>query len=137
MSELPADEPIAVGSTLYLLNHNKRVYRDDQERPTRSPNFRRMFEAVKVDGETRVSWVAKTFGYRTVKINKRTLQFDGDVGIGYSNQAYTPAGMERACYVQATRHKIAAAVSKHGDNAEVLRLLGEALDRAGVAWREA
>ena len=101
-SAVTACPAIAVGTTLYVFDHNRRKW--DAERRI---IYREHFEPRVVVGETRQSWLIGE-GWRQSKVNKKTMLI-ANPPMGFL-RAYTAAGMEEDVWAHDNRYRIVRAV---------------------------
>ncbi|KLU62292.1 hypothetical protein CEB3_c13360 [Peptococcaceae bacterium CEB3] len=114
-----------VGDRVWIFDENNRVYRDAAGNETLSPWYRGHFVEHFVVGETRHSWIlarsATTHPKRGFKIPKK----DAEKHVFVSEEA-----VEKACWVQSNRYRIAKAVEESADY-DMLRQIGEILNING------
>jgi hypothetical protein len=91
-------DDIAIGTTLYVFDHNRRRYDSDQR-----IIYREHFYAVTIVGETRKSWIAGE-GYAEEKISKADLTINRSP---YGRlRAYTARAMEEDIWLHENRNRI-------------------------------
>ena len=106
---------LAVGSTVYVFDENRRVYTKPADGGWGEIIYREHFRPRKIVGETSRSWVLE--GYDEAKVNKKTL-----AGVYVDDEA-----VDRACWIHDNAHKISYQVgnlTKQGDY-DKLRAIAE------------
>jgi hypothetical protein len=115
---------LKVGDTLYNFDGNRRTYRPGLG--SGGPIYEKHFEAVKIEGETKQSWVMARYG---AKVNKKTL----DSKTEFADRGYfTKSAMEADIWMHEHQHKIVREVERAGleQLREIARIIGY---DAGVA----
>lgn len=128
----PATPPLAVGSTLWIFDENRRVYAKEKLPPGKlwpsgPPIWREHWRLTVIVGETRVSWILGHDQGR--KISKRDLAAGTVRGVLTSER-----DLDAACYVNEHAHKIAERVERlvGGEQAAaVLRQIAALVGYAG------
>ena len=90
-----------IGDTLYRFDGNRRVYRDRSASGGGGPIYREHFEALKIIGENKVSWLLER-GWKAKKSNltsAASLQYGG---CGF----FTADGMEDDIWLHDHKHKV-------------------------------
>lgn len=108
---------LKIGDTLYNFDGNRRVYQPGLRGGT---IYEKHFEAVKIVGETKLSWVMDRSG---AKVNKKTL----DSSCQFADRGYfTASAMETDIWLHEHRHRIVREVERVGIEhlKEIARIIG-------------
>ena len=122
MTDRAASDELAalkVGDMLYSFDTNRRTYRPNppgQSYSSGGPIYERHFEAEKIVGETKLSWVME----RGAKINKKT--FSTPTSYGFSGY-FTKSAMDSDIWKHSHRHKIVREVERA--SADQLRAIAQ------------
>jgi len=107
----PATPPLAVGSTLWIFDENRRVYPKEKlpngQMCSFGPIWREHWQATVITGETRVSWLVRGPNSRAGKISKRDLAAGTMRGVLSSER-----DLDAACVVQQHAYKIGQRVQR-------------------------
>ena len=129
-SETP---PLAVGSTLWIFDQNRRVYAKEKLPPGKlwpsgPPIWREHWRPCVITGETRVSWVVDGHPSTAGKISKRDLAAGTLRGVLTSE-----ADLDAACYVNEHAHKIAERVQRLAGGEQAAAVLRQIATLVGYA----
>jgi hypothetical protein len=64
---------LKIGSIVYHFDQNHRVYEDDKGNKTSSPNYRKYFIPLKIESETKQSWITQ-YGYKVPKKGEGSIR---------------------------------------------------------------
>lgn len=102
---------LRIGSTVWALDENCRIYRDDDGRESRSPIFRKSFVPCTIYGETGKSWLLQGNRGQLFKLDKKTLQLREGGKFGLWKRVWlTQADVDDEVFLHDHRGPISCAV---------------------------